>query len=134
MARKTYIANNVFLSIPVMVCGELRRIRFENGTTHPYRKNGTFTTSDEELQKAMEADDAFGKQYTLKDGGVVAEDKVEEKTETIINEKVLGVDGFRAAQKWLVENKGVVLDDIKTKALLKEKCSELGVAFEDYEL
>jgi hypothetical protein len=48
-----------------MVDGVPHSIEFRNGTTRPFVRNGKFTTDDVKLQKAIEEDVSYGRQFIL---------------------------------------------------------------------
>lgn len=135
---KTYISIYQQFGTSVNVGGKQVWIEFTGGYSYPYRKKGKFITSNKELQEAIESDSGFGKSFYLEEG-TKAEISTEEATVDAEGsgaeiELVEGVDGFRSAQSWLIEKKGLTLEVVKNKALLKEKCEELHVAFADYKL
>lgn len=122
---KKYTANVISLSTAVLVNGVVQRIAFRGGHLYPYRKNGTFYTDDKALQEAMEASSGFGKSFFLEE----SDDVAEVATTEIDLQLVEDVDGFRAAQSYLVKEKGVALKDIKSKKQVIAKAAELGLRF-----
>lgn len=130
---KKYTAYCPYLSTSILVDGKVRRIEFENGTTQPYFRGGAYYTSDKSEQAAIESDSGFGKAFFLDPASAVgAEVREIENDEEV--QLVSGVDGFRSAQRWLVENKDLTLEDVKNKALMQQKCKELQIEFSDYKL
>jgi|GEM_PF-756111 len=63
---KTYQSLKYFsLSTTIMVDGVPHSIEFRNGITRPFVRNGKFTTDDVKLQKAIEEDVSYGRQFVL---------------------------------------------------------------------
>lgn len=97
---KVYIALSDFsLSTSVEVEGVKQRIHFRGGTMTP-KRNGTFTTSDEKLQQAIESSPMFGHTVAIDKvfGGVKPAPNT--MVELALTEKVCAT--VNEAAEWLV--------------------------------
>lgn len=64
---KTYQAiTNVYFATDIVMADKNKiRIAFEGGVRYPKRANGVFSTTSEELQKAIEKDASYGVEFKL---------------------------------------------------------------------
>jgi hypothetical protein len=63
MVKEYQSLNSVTFVTSIRKKNEQVTIRFSGGFTQPYIRRGVFVTSDEELQKAIESDNSYGKEF-----------------------------------------------------------------------
>lgn len=122
---KVYIALDDFsLSTSVEVEGVKQRIHFRGGTMTP-KRNGTFTTSDEKWQQAIEGSPMFG--HTVGIDKVFGEPKPVKKAveEPELAEKVCAT--VNEAAEWLV-GLGCIRSHVSGSDKAVAKARELGFA------
>ncbi|MFI3321908.1 MAG: hypothetical protein R3Y50_05230 [Rikenellaceae bacterium] len=108
MVKKYESINNLHLVTTVKVDGKDREIRFRGGTLTP-RKNGTFATDDEQLQKAMESDSGYNVSFRelvvdkKKEDSLKNSDKAKEP-EVVELIDVFEVRTLEMAYSWFLDN------------------------------
>lgn len=136
MAKKTYRAFGSILSLNVVAHGRNIRVSFAPVSNYEAGRYGSiYETEDEEIQKALESRNAYGKKYVLvgnhdwNENSVVEnakEDVVEEKQEL----KVIKVNGLEDAKVWLVEHCDWKPTARPTKASVIKVAESLGYTFD----
>jgi hypothetical protein len=104
---KTYQSlQNFKLSTSVTVDGKQESIDFIGGILRPFKKNGKFTTDNPKLQKAIENDSGYGKQFILisqeqpsKDSKKITEPEKDETFEPISDDS----KSVQQAKKFLID-------------------------------
>lgn len=138
MAKKTYRTYHL-KGLQVLLFDDYGRpleVNFRGGCQ--IDSTSKFTTSDENVQKALEACSGFGRDFyieSVREDAPVAnenEDVVEEET---ITENLLKVEVADKAEaiEWLKEHhaeKGYTAAKLRTKSAFEEACAECGVVFE----
>lgn len=132
---KTYqLINGTTLRTCVSIDGRATSIRFAGGmysSDGRIVRAGTYTTSDEKMQKAIEADTMYGKSFTL-----VCQDNNDTPTPNDDGnddrQKVEGVTNTQMAIEWLKTNKEVQFDGVPKKADVLVKAAEQNVVFVDW--
>ena len=66
----------VYFATNIQVNGKTVRITFKEGFTQPYKYNGTFTTPDPDIIKALESDRGFNSLYKRLDPDPVADERI----------------------------------------------------------
>lgn len=138
MAKKTYRTYHL-KGLQVLLFDDYGRpleVNFRGGCQ--IDSTSKFTTSDENVQKALEACSGFGRDFYIEsvreDAPVVNEneDVVEEEA---VAENLLKVEVADKAEaiEWLKEHhaeKGYTAAKLRTKSAFEEACAECGVVFE----
>lgn len=138
MAKKTYRTYHL-KGLQVILFDDYGRpleVNFRSGCQ--IDSTSKFTTSDENVQKALEACSGFGRDFyieSVREDAPVAnenEDVVEEET---VEEDLLKVEVADKAEaiEWLKEHhaeKGYTAAKLRTKSAFEEACAECGVVFE----
>jgi hypothetical protein len=97
MSKKTYSYKNIVeLSTIIEVGGKRKRITFGGGQIFPVRIDAKFTTSDEEIQKAIELKKAFKNKeiFISTEHEDPKEGEAESKISAEVLEGKLNKDGF----------------------------------------
>lgn len=138
MAKKTYRTYHL-KGLQVLLFDDYGRpleVNFRGGCQ--IDSTSKFTTSDENVQKALESCSGFGRDFYIEsvreDAPVVNEneDVVEEEA---VTENLLKVEVADKAEaiEWLKEHhaeKGYTAAKLRTKSAFEEACAECGVVFE----
>lgn len=109
-----------------------RRIDFTGGQRAPRRINGRFTTTDPEIQEAIEKHPSYGTKFTLmkgKKGAQKAKPKEPEGSEKVVNKDVTTVPEAKAFLTDSEKEFGVKLSEIQNKEAILSKAKELNVEF-----
>lgn len=136
MPKKTYRAVFVkSLVVPVILNHQTVFCEFTGGMSSPIAINGSFTTTDSEVQRQLEASGSFGFRFKLiseellpneiKVKGKIAETTGKETDNTS------HIGNFMSAKSYLKE-KGVAWGDMKTKKDVLAKAKELGIVFSSW--
>lgn len=115
MLKKYITPNCVDHTIGILVGSKRIHINFAPRQTGQI-KTGTFTTTDEEVQNALEDHPNFGKKWVLVKEKEVKEVKAEEpKDPGIICVPKSAVSHFQSAKKYLIEKGFATAEDVRTK-------------------
>lgn len=137
MPKKTYRATFVkSLSVPVVVNHRTIFCEFTGGISSPQPINGSFTTSDPEIQRQLESSGSFGFRYKLVSeellpNEVTIKGKVAEVKEKEPDDDTSHIKNFMSAKSYLKE-KGVPWNEMKTKKDVLAKANELGIVFSSW--
>jgi hypothetical protein len=141
MIKKTYSYENIVeLSTIIEADGKRKRITFSGGQMYPVKIAAKFTTSDEGVQKAIEAKKAFkekkifiSEQWDDPDSGTSESNVSDEVTEGKLNEAGFAeypeVSSIQQAKDTLFRKYGVPLASMKNKADVLAAASEKKVSF-----
>jgi len=160
MPKKVYRSKHYkSLVVPVVVNHKRIFCEFEGGMSRPKEQNGSYSTSNTAIQKALESVGSFNVQFFLEKevlleneirlhGGTVA--SVKSKTEELEQKqqaakaeeeelatgkeikKIPGISAFQSVRSYLSKEFGVSLSDIPNKPAVLAKCKSLGVEFTDW--
>ena len=137
MAKKTYRTHHL-KGLQVILFDDYGRpleVNFRSGCQ--IDSTSKFTTSDEKVQKAIEACSGFGRDFyieSVREDAPVAnenENVVEEETVMEDLQKVEVADKAEAIE-WMKEHhaeKGYTAAKLRTKSAFEEACAECGVVF-----
>jgi len=129
----------------VVVNGQKVLIQFRGGSLQP-KVNGKFTTTDQDLVKAMDSDSGLNTSFKCIYSEKIAEEKPrytaedeatldapEEKPEETKNEftKVPGIKTIQAARTYIVENFGIPASKMLNGVAVKEYAAEKKIVFVD---
>lgn len=132
MVRKVYNApNTIISSLTVYVKGYPRTIHFTPTTIFVNNSTGRgsqYVTSNEELQKALEACPSFGRSFFLSSVEEIATEPVNE-VKAPVEPKTIQVSTPAEARDYICENFGVKPREIWSKENLLNKAKELGITF-----
>jgi hypothetical protein len=101
-------------------------IPFTGGTKVPKRILGSYTTADQDIQKALEKHKKYDIDFTCVSGKTI---KAGSPTKELTPGEPVEVTNFSQAKKYLVDNHDVSPGDIPNKEALEKKAEELGVQF-----
>jgi hypothetical protein len=136
MPKKTYRAVFVkSLSIPVIINHKTVFCEFTGGMSSPRPINGSFTTTNKDIQKELEGSGSFGFRYKLESEELLPTEVMVGKKVAEVKEKESDDTGhirnFMSAKSYLKE-KGVPWGDMKTKTDVLNKAKELGITFSSW--
>lgn len=130
---KTYVSiNSNHLIIPIYIDEITCVVEFKGGRTYPERVNGTFSTSNTKLQKALEADKEFNNSYRLlRCISSIDEqaDNVRIKKNSSQKQKIVEVNSRQMAIEWVSSNIGMDLPNAVTIDRIKKIVAERGYVF-----
>jgi len=89
--------------------------------------NGTFSTNDENIQKAIENDPRFGSIFNLVE--TYDENKVEDSQKEIVS----GITDIQSAREYLI-GKGVDHQELNNPKNILKKAEELNLSFPDMKI
>ncbi len=129
MARKIYISPYFHYMTYIEVAGKTQIVEFKGGVAYGnYQRKGTFTTSDEALQEAIEKDARFGKEILLHQS--LEGEESSPLVATPILEEVRGIVNLQEAREYL-KGRGVPYQSLSSAAAVERKAVEFGVTFPD---
>lgn len=122
---KVYKTNRGALSTPILVGGKIIRIDFESTSA----KSGVYSTSDKELQEAIERDSNFGNKIYLKEIlGAELEEDVELPKEGALK-VVDSITDYQSAKDFLRKEYEIPHQSLNTPENILKKAAEAGVLF-----
>lgn len=135
MVRKVYQSLYYQLfNTYVMVDGVKVSVNFTGGSLVP-KINGTFVTTDEKIQEAIEKSGGFNKDYKLTSTETIVEEEPEEEKEQIPDDynKVSGIKTAQKARDFLLEQKieGLTASQLPNIAAIKEVAAANKIVFLD---
>jgi hypothetical protein len=160
MPKKVYRSKH-YKSLVITVVVDHRKIfcEFDGGTSRPKEINGSYSTTDIGIQRALESSGAFNVQFVLekeilleneirinKDTVAAVKSKTEEverKEESAKAEqlelatgkemkKIEGISNFQSVRSYLNKEFDVSFSDLPNKPAVIAKCKALGVEFTDW--
>lgn len=128
MLKKTYGTPGLYVSTTFSVNGKNVRVEFCGGVPYgPSRVNARFTTTDSDMQKAIESDPRYGETiFTERVKEIGVQKKVEKKGKV---KEYKYVRRFQDAVNVLVTDYGVSMDKLTNKQQLKEQADKVSVSF-----
>lgn len=138
MAKKTYRTHHL-KGLQVLLFDDYGRpleVNFRGGCQ--IDSTSKFTTSDENVQKALESCSGFGRDFyieSVREDAPVANENEDVVEEEAVTENLLKVEVADKAEaiEWLKEHhaeKGYTAAKLRTKSAFEEACAECGVVFE----
>lgn len=122
---KVYKTNRGALSTPISVGGKIIRIDFESTSA----KAGVFSTSNKELQEAIEKDSNFGYKIYLKE---VLDVETKKEAEFLKGNDLKIVDSivdYQTAKDFLRKEYDIPHQSLNTPENILKKALEVGVSF-----
>jgi len=150
MKKKYQLIHNVSLLTTVAVGKELVDIEFDGGSDRPFLRHGTFITSDEKIQKAIEKRKDFGiqirevplskkeqeeKPQEEKPAGPISPPDDTNEDHEISEDDPLqsypGITTVQMAKEVLVKDHGVLSSHCRNRADVEKFAKELNITFPD---
>ncbi len=111
----------------IQVGADVIRVSFVGGSMYPQRKNGTYATTDKDVQEAIEASKGFNVRYKLIEEIPTEEDTADDnRGELMVLEDITTV---QQAKEYLLQNyEGLSANKLRTISQINEVCRELGLS------
>ncbi len=127
--KKTYISkNSVRLVTSVCVEGEEVAVVFERERRAPKWRNGSFSTDNESVQRALESGSAYGRDYVLAEGL----NRGAGDDEMVLCVAVEQVHDKQSALRWAQETLGVRMSGKMTERRIREAVAKRGYCFPNW--
>lgn len=130
---KRYISLNcLHLTTSVIVDKLIFVIEFKGGRMSPERLNGTFTTDNTTLQKAIESDSNYGVEFTLYKTNVEKKVKNKPKREKNNYSNIESVNNRQKAVEWIASKLNIEIPKTMISINIKHVAQERGFVFENW--
>lgn len=127
--KKTYISkNSLRLVTTVCVEGEEVTVAFGGGRCAPLWRNGSFSTDNESLQRALEADPAYNRDYESEKGV----ERGADDEEMVLCMAVEQVHDKQSALRWAQEALGVRMSGKMTARRIRDAVAKRGYCFPNW--